>query len=240
MHQLYGYVRVSSKDQNEERQLAALEPCKIPPGNLYLDRQSGKDFARPAYQKLLRRLKPGDLLIVKSIDRFGRNYEEIIQEWKVITKQKKTDVRVLDMPLLDTTHSKDLLGTFIADLVLQILSYCAQAERENIRQRQAEGIAAAKAKGVRFGRPEVPPTAELLSAIDAWREKRISAAAAADLLAMSTRMFYYKVKKYVYLCGYNDSGKVYAQGESARGGQNAGNAQRMGLAQPSPRNDIKS
>lgn len=151
---LFGYIRVSTREQNEDRQVEALRPFEIPQKNVFMDKQSGKDFQRPAYMKMLKRLKSGDLLIVKSIDRLGRNYDEVIEQWRVITKDRGADIRVLDMPLLDTTHSKDLLGTFIADLVLQILSYCAQAERENIKQRQLEGIAAAKARGVRFGRPK--------------------------------------------------------------------------------------
>ena len=154
----YGYIRVSTRDQNEDRQLVALSACDIPEKNLFLDKQSGKDFNRPAYRRLLKKLKPGDLLIIKSIDRLGRNYEEILEQWRIITKEKRADIRVLDMPLLDTSVHRDLTGTLIADIVLQLLSYVAQSERENIRQRQAEGIAAAKARGVVFGaeRKEVP------------------------------------------------------------------------------------
>lgn len=153
MSNTFGYIRVSTKDQNEARQLAALAEYQIPRSRLFIDKQSGKDFARPAYQRLLKRLKRGDVLFVKSIDRLGRNYNEILEQWRVLTKQIGADVVVIDMPLLDTrARGDDLTGTFIADLVLQILSYVAQTERENIRQRQAEGIAAAKARGVRFGR----------------------------------------------------------------------------------------
>ncbi len=172
--QLYGYIRVSTKEQHEDRQLAALAPCGIPRANLFIDKISGKDFKRPAYRRLLRRLGPGDLLIVKSIDRLGRNYREIMEQWRLITKEKKADIRVLDMPLLDTTTGKDLLGTFIADMVLQLLSFVAENERTNIRQRQAEGIAAAQARGVRFGRPtkDLPENFDLL--YDAWRRKEIS------------------------------------------------------------------
>jgi DNA invertase Pin-like site-specific DNA recombinase len=149
----YGYVRVSSREQNEDRQVIALDECGVKIDKLYIDKQSGKDFEREEYQKMLKRLKKGDVIVVKSIDRLGRNYTEIISEWRKITQTKGADIRVLDMPLLDTTKNKDLFGTFISDLVLQILSFVAENERVNIRQRQAEGIAAAKLKGVRFGRP---------------------------------------------------------------------------------------
>lgn len=159
MPNIYGYIRVSTKEQNEARQLDALAVYHIPERHLYLEKQSGKNFDRPAWRKLMKRLRPGDLLIVKSIDRLGRNYEEILEQWRRITKEIGADVLVVDMPLLDTRAGRDLTGTFIADLVLQILSYVAQTERENIRQRQTEGIAAAKARGVHCGRPEkeLPP-----------------------------------------------------------------------------------
>ena len=153
---VYGYIRVSSMDQNEDRQRIALRGKGVPERNLYIDKQSGKDFDRPRYKRLVKRLKAGDLLYVHSIDRLGRNYKEIQEQWRVLTKEKGADVCVLDMPLLDTRNGKDLMGTFIADLVLQILSFVAQSERENIRKRQAEGIAAAKARGVKFGRPALP------------------------------------------------------------------------------------
>ena len=152
----YAYIRVSTRDQNEDRQLAALTNLGISEVNLFLDKQSGKDFNRPAYRKLIKKLKPGDLLIIKSIDRLGRNYEEILEQWRHITKDIQADIRVLDMPLLDTSNHRDLTGTLIADIVLQLLSYVAQSERENIRQRQAEGIAAAKARGVKFGAERKP------------------------------------------------------------------------------------
>lgn len=153
---IYGYVRVSSRDQNEARQLAALKEHNIPDSCIFIDKQSGKDFERPQYKRLIKRLRHGDLLIVKSIDRLGRNYSEILNQWRVITKERQADILVIDMPLLDTrTKGKDLTGEFISDLVLQILSYVAQTERESIKQRQAEGIAAAKARGVRFGRATV-------------------------------------------------------------------------------------
>ena len=152
--EIYGYVRVSSIDQNEDRQMIALRQRNIAEGNIYIDKLSGKDFNRPAYKKLIRRLKAGDLLYILSIDRLGRNYEEIQNQWRAITKKIGADVCVIDMPLLDTRQGKDLMGTFMADLVLQILSFVAQNERENIRKRQLQGIVAAKANGVRFGRPE--------------------------------------------------------------------------------------
>ena len=152
--EIYGYVRVSSTDQNEERQLIALREKGVDNKYIYMDKQSGKDFDRPQYKKLLRKMKQGDLLYILSIDRLGRNYEEIQSQWRVLTKEKGIDICVIDMPLLDTRQGKDLMGTFIADLVLQILSFVAQSERENIRKRQEQGIAAAKAKGVKFGRPE--------------------------------------------------------------------------------------
>lgn len=150
----YGYIRVSSTDQNEDRQRVALNAKEIPPRNIYMDKQSGKDFKRPQYQRLVKELKPGDLLYILSIDRLGRNYKEIQEQWRIITKEKNADICVIDMPLLDTRTAKDLMGTFIADLVLQILSFVAESERVNIKKRQEQGIAAAKARGVRFGRPE--------------------------------------------------------------------------------------
>ena len=152
---IYAYIRVSSRDQNEDRQLDAIAPLMLPKSHIFLDKQSGKDFNRPRYRQLMRRIREGDMIVIKSIDRLGRDYQEILEQWKHITRARQVDIRVLDMPLLDTSMSKDLLGTFIADLVLQLLSFVAQNERENIRRRQAEGIAAAKARGVRFGRPRL-------------------------------------------------------------------------------------
>ena len=187
---IYGYVRVSTKEQNEARQMLALEEFSVPEKNIYMDKLSGKDFNRPAYLKLLRRLKAGDLLVVKSIDRLGRNYDEIIEQWRFITKDKQADIVVLDMPLLDTREKdQDLTGTFIADLVLQILSYVAQTERENIRQRQTEGIAAAKRKGVRFGRPPKPVPPEFSSVRDSWLRGEINSRNAAKSLAISQDTF---------------------------------------------------
>ena len=191
MSQRYGYVRVSTREQNEARQLAALEKYNILPGNLFHDRQSGKDFDRPAYKRLMRKLKPGDLVITKSIDRLGRNYEEILEQWRVITKEKQADVFIVDMPLLDTrTQGRDLTGTFIADLVLQILSYVAQTERESIRQRQAEGIAAAKARGVAFGPRRKPLPSGFDEAKADYEAGILSIRKAAQKANMSYSTFY--------------------------------------------------
>ena len=194
----YAYIRVSSKDQNVDRQLAALEPYQIPKRQIYCDRQSGKDFERPAYQKLLRRLKRGDLIIVKSIDRLGRNYNEILEQWALITKKIGADILVLDMTLLDTRErGGDLTGAFIADLVLQILAYVAQTEREFIRQRQAEGFAAAKARGVRFGRrPDaLPPRFEEICQL--YASGQLSVRKAAKELGMSKSSFYRKCRRFL-------------------------------------------
>jgi Site-specific recombinases, DNA invertase Pin homologs len=190
MQTIFGYIRVSTQEQNEARQLAALAPYDIPKRNIYLDKQSGKDFDRPAYCRMLRRLKPGDLLYLKSIDRLGRNYDEIIVQWRSLTRDKGVDIKVLDMPLLDTTYGKDLLGTFISDIVLQLMSFCAQLERENILQRQAEGIAAAKERGVRFGRDaaRLPDGFERIYL--RWRVGEISADEAATLCGFSRRTLY--------------------------------------------------
>ena len=175
----YGYVRVSTQEQNETRQLTAMREFGVEEENIIVEKLSGKDFHRPRYQRLMRSLKPGDVLVVKSIDRLGRNYNEILEQWGVITKKRKAAIVVLDMPLLDTRQGRDLTGTLIADIVLQVLSYVAQTERENIRQRQAEGIAAAKAKGVRFGRERrvLPDNFEEMR--QAWRKQQISLRAAA-------------------------------------------------------------
>ena len=194
--QTYGYVRISTKEQNEARQLAALAGHEIPQGNLFIDRQSGKDFDRPAYKRLMKRLKPGDLLIVQSIDRLGRNYGEILEQWRVITKEKQADIMILDMPLLNTrTQGRDLTGTFIADLVLQILSYVAQTEREFIRKRQAEGIAAARARGVKFGAPKKPLPEDFTAAHKAWRDGRLSIREAARAAGISHMTFYRRCKE---------------------------------------------
>ena len=171
-NKIYGYIRVSSKDQNEERQMIALRYMGLEKKNIYIDRQSGKDFERPQYKRLMKKLKAGDLLYIHSIDRLGRNYKEIQNQWRILTKDKEINICVMDMPLLDTRQGKDLLGTFIADLVLQILSFVAQNERDYIRKRQAEGIAAAKAKGIRFGRPQKPVPDNFNEVHKAWRAKK--------------------------------------------------------------------
>lgn len=196
MGNTYGYIRVSSKDQNEDRQLTALEPYHIEKSNLYMDKQSGKDFERPAYKRMIRKLRAGDILIIKSIDRLGRNYKEILKQWRIITKEKNVDIVVIDMPLLDTTRSKDLLGTFISDIVLQLLSFVSENERENISQRQAEGIAAAKLRGVKFGRPELILNEDFQIVLKEWEEKKINAPQAAARMGISLRSFYYRLEKY--------------------------------------------
>ncbi len=192
MGEMYGYVRVSSTDQNEDRQLMAMRKCPITEDRIYLDKISGKNFKRPQYRAMLRKLKPGDTLCITSIDRLGRNYEEIQQQWRIITKEKKVDIVVLDMPLLDTRRNKDLLGAFIADLVLQVLSFVAQNERENIRKRQAEGIAAAKEKGIRFGRPRKPLPAEFHTAFRLWADGQLPLTEAAKFCNMAESSFRYR------------------------------------------------
>jgi DNA invertase Pin-like site-specific DNA recombinase len=192
---VYGYIRVSTREQNEDRQLIALREAGVPKRKIFLDKQSGKDFDRPQYKKLLKKLRPGDLLCIKSIDRLGRNYEEIQNQWRVITKDKGVDIVVLDMPLLDTRRGKDLMGTFISDLVLQLLSFVAENERANIRQRQTEGIAAAKARGVQFGRPPRPLPEQFDQAHQAWREKKLTIKEAAAAVDMPVSTFFDKVKK---------------------------------------------
>ena len=193
---IYGYVRVSSTDQNEDRQLIAMRAKKVPKQNIYMDKQSGKDFERPQYKELVSKLEPGDLLYVMSIDRLGRNYEEIQQQWRFLTKEIGIDICVLDMPLLDTRNGKDLMGTFIADLVLQILSFVAQNERENIKKRQAEGIAAAKAKGVIFGRPPVDEPKNFPKIIMAWESKEIPFKEALKQSGLSEATFYRRLREY--------------------------------------------
>ena len=190
MGNVYGYVRVSSIDQNEDRQLVVMDENNVPAKNIYIDKQSGKDFERPQYKKLVKKLKQGDLLYILSIDRLGRNYEDIQKQWRILTKDIGIDICVIDMPLLDTRNGKDLMGTFIADLVLQILSFVAQSERENIKKRQAQGIAAAKAKGVRFGRPETPLPENFDKIIRDWDKGKISTVEALQLCNMSESTFY--------------------------------------------------
>lgn len=188
-NQIYGYIRVSSRDQNEDRQVIAMREFGIAEKNLVIDKQSGKDFARPGYRRLLRKLKPNDTLVIKSIDRLGRNYDEVLEQWRLLTEEKQVDIVVLDMPLLDTRKGRDLIGTLISDIVLQLLSYVAQTEREFIHQRQAEGIAAAKARGVKFGRKPKERPAEYEHLRDEWRAGRISARAAARQLGVAHRTF---------------------------------------------------
>lgn len=193
---VYGYIRVSSVDQTEDRQMIALRGKGVAERHIYLDKQSGKDFHRPQYRRLVRALKPGDLLYVQSIDRLGRDYREIQQQWRLLTKEKGVDICVLDMPLLDTRQGKDLMGTFIADLVLQIMSFVAQSERENIRRRQQEGIAAAKARGVKFGRPPLPLPENFYEVHRRWRNKELTLRQAAEACGMPAGTFYGKAVKF--------------------------------------------
>jgi len=186
---MYGYIRVSTREQNEARQVIALREFGVPEDCVFMDKQSGKDFQRPAYQALLAQLSPGDVLVVKSIDRLGRNYDEILEQWRVITKERQAAIVVLDMPLLDTRNSRDLTGTLIADIVLQLLSYVAETERSFIRQRQAEGIAAAKARGVQFGRKPLPRPEAYPAILQLWREQRISANEAGQRLHVGRNTF---------------------------------------------------
>ena len=194
-NKIYGYVRVSSQEQNEDRQLIAMAESGVARGNIFIDKQSGKDFERPNYKKLIKRLRLGDTLIIKSIDRLGRNYEEIQNQWRIITKEKKVDIVVIDMPLLDTRRDKNLLGTFISDLVLQLLSFISENERTTIRQRQAEGIAAAKKRGVRFGRPtkEAPPDFDEL--IVKWQKKEMPLDEILRQYGMSESIFYRRLRE---------------------------------------------
>lgn len=191
----YGYIRVSSHEQNEDRQLIAMHRCGVPEQRVYLDKQSGKDFNRPQYRRLLKKLRPGDLLYVLSIDRLGRSYGEILEQWRILTKERGIDIAVLDMPLLDTRNGKDLMGTFIADLVLQILSFVAQNERENIRKRQEQGIAAAKARGVRFGRPAVDPPDNFPRIVADWEAGRLDFREALVKSGLSQATFYRRLRE---------------------------------------------
>ena len=192
---IYGYIRVSTREQNEDRQLLAMHELCIPEKNLYIDKQSGKDFERPAYKRMVQRIKKDDLLYIKSIDRLGRNYEEIQNQWRELTKEKGVDIVVLDMPLLDTRRGKDLVGTFLSDIVLQVLSFVAENERSNIKQRQAEGIAAAKLRGVQFGRPSNPLPDNFESAYDRWKGGELTCVAAAEECGMTRSTFRYQSKK---------------------------------------------
>lgn len=193
---IYGYVRVSSLDQNEERQMVEMRRLKIPERNIYVDKQSGKDFNRPRYKQLVKKMKKGDLLYILSIDRLGRNYDEIQEQWRFLTREKEIDIAVIDMPLLDTRNGKDLMGTFLADIVLQILSFVAQNERENIRKRQAQGIAAAKANGVKFGRPVIGIPDNFGDVVRRWEKGEIKLAEAAHTCGMSTATFYRRLREY--------------------------------------------
>jgi DNA invertase Pin-like site-specific DNA recombinase len=193
---IYGYIRVSGTDQNEDRQLLAMNELNIASGNLFIDKQSGKDFERSAYQRLAKRLKWGDLLYVKSIDRLGRNYEEIQSQWRILTKEKGVDIAVIDMPLLDTRLKKDLMGSFIADLVLQILSFVAHSERDSIRKRQAEGIAAAKARGVKFGRPEKETPKNFGELVQEWEKGKISIEEALKICQFKATTYYKKLAEH--------------------------------------------
>ncbi len=193
---IYGYVRVSTREQNEDRQVLALHEVGIPDSNIFMDKQSGKDFERPRYKRLVRRLKKDDLLYIKSIDRLGRNYVEIQEQWRILTKEKGVDIVVIDMPLLDTRRGKDLVGTFLSDIVLQVLSFVAENERTNIRQRQAEGIAAAKARGVRFGRPPAPLPENFHDVYQRWKARKITGLDAAAECNMPMSTFRYRAEIY--------------------------------------------
>lgn len=195
MKTTYGYIRVSTKEQNEARQLIALREIGIPETHIFTDKRSGKDFDRPQYHRLLKKMKKDDLLYIKSIDRLGRNYEDILHQWQILTKEKGVDIVVLDMPLLDTRRGKDLMGTFLSDIVLQVLSFVAENERTNIRQRQAEGIAAAKARGVRFGRPPAPLPDTFFIAHRRWEQGEITATDAAGECNMPLTTFRYRANQ---------------------------------------------
>ena len=195
MSENYGYVRVSSIEQNESRQLFSMESYGIKKKNIFIDKQSGKNFDRPNYKRLIKKIRSGDLLVIQSIDRLGRNYAEVLEQWRVITKEKGTDILVLDMPLLDTRHGKDLLGTFIADLVLQILSFVAEAERNHIRERQAQGIAAAKRRGVKFGRPPKKLEPLFYTTYERWKRGEITGTKAAEICLMPLSSFRDRAKR---------------------------------------------
>ena len=192
----YGYVRVSTREQNEDRQMIAMAEMGVPNENIYIDKQSGKDFNRPQYKKLVSRLSENDVLFIKSIDRLGRNYEDILEQWRIITKDKKADIVVIDMPILDTRRGKDLFGTFISDVILQVLSFVAENERTNIRQRQAEGIAAAKARGVRFGRPEVVVPDNFRDIVKRWEKGKLRFEDALVESGLSQSTFYRRLREY--------------------------------------------
>ena len=192
----YGYVRVSTREQNGDRQLMAMNELAVPEKNIFMDKQSGKDFERPQYKRMVKKLKPDDLLYIKSIDRLGRNYGEILEQWRILTKEKGIDIVVLDMPLLDTRRGKDLMGTFLSDIVLQVLSFVAENERANIRQRQAEGIAAAKKRGVRFGRPYVKPPGDFSAIVAEWEAGRLNFRQALERSGLTQATFYRRLREY--------------------------------------------
>jgi len=196
MSSIYGYIRVSTKEQNEDRQRIALRDAAVPERNIFMDKLSGKDFNRPQYKRMVKKLKPDDLLYIKSIDRLGRNYEEIQNQWRALTKEKRIDIVVLDMPLLDTRRGKDLVGTFLSDIVLQVLSFVAENERVNIRQRQAEGIAAAKKRGVRFGRPYVKPPSDFPAIVAEWEGGQIEFKDALKRSGLAEATFYRRLREY--------------------------------------------
>ena len=196
---MYGYARVSSKEQNEARQVIAMREFGVEEQHIVIEKQSGKDFNRPQYSSLLRKLKAGDTLVIKSIDRLGRNYDEIIEQWRIITKEKQAAIVVLDMPLLDTRQGRDLTGTLIADIVLQLLSYVAQTEREFIKQRQAEGIAAAKARGVKFGRPIINVPPDFACIVEAWEQNKLSLSDVLKYCDMSEATFYRRLREQRHL-----------------------------------------
>lgn len=196
---IYGYARVSSMDQNEDRQMVALKKCEVEEENIYIDKQSGKDFIRPQYQELVGKLRTGDMLYILSIDRLGRNYEEIQKQWRILTKEIGVDICVIDMPLLDTHKGKDLMGTFIADLVLQILSFVAQSERDNIRKRQKEGIAAAKARGVKFGRPRIAFPDNFENVVEMWEKQQLTFQEVLEQFNMSKATFYRRLREYRFI-----------------------------------------
>lgn len=200
MSKKYGYIRVSAKDQNEERQLIALKELDVNLDRIFMDKQSGKDFQRPQYKKMVRGLRKNDLIYIKSIDRLGRNYSEILEQWRILTKERGVDIVVLEMPLLDTRRGKDLMGTFLSDIVLQVLSFVAENERSNIKQRQAEGIAAAKARGVQFGRPKIEMPDNFMQLVSQWENKKIRLSYVLEVCRISKSTFYRRLNQ----CRQND------------------------------------
>ena len=202
MSKKYGYIRVSAKDQNEERQLIAMKELDVNLDRIFMDKQSGKDFQRPQYKKMVRELRKNDLLYIKSIDRLGRNYSEILEQWRILTKERGVDIVVLEMPLLDTRRGKDLMGTFLSDIVLQVLSFVAENERSNIKQRQAEGIAAAKARGVQFGWPKIEVPDNFMQLVSQWENKKIRLSYVLEVCQISKATFYRRLNQ----CRQNNGG----------------------------------